>query len=64
MDDQQADRDAFLFFRISNAHQFREALARARVLDRARADSPEGQERAALELAISRYLAAAEEEKR
>lgn len=63
MNEQEADRDSFVFFRISNAHQFREALARARMLDRAHVDSPQGQERTALELAISRYLAMAEEPK-
>jgi hypothetical protein len=44
---------------ISNAHQFREALARLRMLEKAADGSPERRERAQLELAVSRFLAEA-----
>ena len=39
---------------VSTQHQFRAALARLRMLDRAKANSPEGRERLALELAVFR----------
>lgn len=46
-----------VIFSISNPIQFREAVSRLRVLEDAAEDSPLGRERAALELAVSRYLA-------
>ena len=61
MTDLDADRDSLPSHPVTNPHQFREALARVRVLEDAPAKSPRGQERVALELAISRYLASQEE---
>lgn len=45
---------------LSTSRQYREALSRIRVLEDARANSPEGRERCALELAVSRNLSAGE----
>jgi hypothetical protein len=57
MHNQEAGRDDVQYFvQVSTNHEFREALARIRMLDRAKAKSPEGRERIAWELAISRYL--------
>jgi hypothetical protein len=64
MTDPDADRDVLPSHTITNPHQFREALARVRVLEDAPDKSPKGQERIALELAISRYLATQEEAQR
>ncbi|KRE11192.1 hypothetical protein ASE63_21010 [Bosea sp. Root381] len=52
--------DVQYFFLISSEHGYREALSRIRVLDGAKAKSPEEHERDALELAVSRYLMGAE----
>jgi hypothetical protein len=59
MHQQEADRTAL--FRpnpVSTNHQFREALARIRVLEGVKANSTEGRERAVLEIAVSRFLSA------
>lgn len=64
MNDPTADRIAFLIFQVSNAAQYRAALARLRVIENAPANSPMAQERARLELAVSRYLAMGQDLKR
>jgi hypothetical protein len=43
-------------FAIANSDQFREALARLRLLENSAEHSSLGRERASLELALSRYL--------
>jgi hypothetical protein len=45
---------------VSTRHEFREALARMRVLGGAKADTPAGGELHRLELAVSRYLSLVE----
>jgi len=57
MNEPDSDRVAFILFRISNPFQYRAALARLRVLEVAPANTALAQERARLELAVSRYLA-------
>lgn len=47
-------------FAITNSDQFREAVARLRLLENAAEHSSLGRERASLELAISRYLTSRE----
>ncbi|HEV7335999.1 MAG TPA: hypothetical protein VGO06_08515 [Bosea sp. (in: a-proteobacteria)] len=64
MSDQDADRDSIPSHAVTNPHQFREALARVRVLEDAPANSLRGQERVTLELAISRYLATQDDAQR
>lgn len=61
MHEQHADNDDVRYFlHVSTSHEYREALSRIRVLDGAKRASPEGREREALELAVSRFLMAAE----
>ncbi|HEY5797059.1 MAG TPA: hypothetical protein VIU82_18780 [Bosea sp. (in: a-proteobacteria)] len=43
-------------FAITNPEQFREALERLRLLEKAAEKSSLGRERASLELAVARYL--------
>jgi hypothetical protein len=65
MQNQEADRrdDVQYILRVSTAHEYREALSRIRILDGAKPASHEGREREALELAVSRYLMSAENQK-
>jgi hypothetical protein len=59
MHKQEADRT--VLFRpnpVTTNHQFREALARIRVLEGVKSNTAEGRERAALEIAVSRFLSA------
>lgn len=43
---------------VSTSHEFRVALERIRALGPSKPESPEGIERTALEIAVSRFLAA------
>lgn len=64
MQNQEAHNDDVRYFlRVSTDREYREALSRIRVLEDAKAKSPEGREREALELAVSRYLMAVEPRK-
>ena len=64
MHNQEAHRDDVRYFlQVSTDHEFREALSRIRLLDGAKAKSPEGREREAWELAVSRYMMSVEPRK-
>lgn len=55
--DQDVSQEQGNLFVIQNARQLREAISRLRLLENAATNSSLGRERAALEVAVSRYLA-------
>ncbi|KRD99990.1 hypothetical protein ASE63_10870 [Bosea sp. Root381] len=54
------DNASKVIIQITSTAQFRQALARLRFLENSATNSTLGRERAALELAVSRYLACRE----